>query len=251
MKQPGDEKEIHKDANPTIAYAGPMVVLTNRLSASASEIFAGVIKDYRRGIIIGDSSTHGKGTVQNVMNVGQSGLLDVFAPEDLGALKLTISQFYRVNGDSTQNLGVPSDVVLPSLLDHMDMGESSLDNALKFDHIEPADYTAVAPGESGDGLASCRSRVPNASRIRPNSRRSTRKSPPSCSGRAASRSRSIYETRKKERIQDKIEEKKAEEVASEEQADGPIFAAGLQQRSSADRHGLPATRARHGDRRQS
>ena len=101
-----------------------MVVLTNRLSASASEIFAGVIKDYRRGIIIGDSSTHGKGTVQNVMNVGQTGLLSVLAPEDLGALKLTISQFYRVNGDSTQNLGVPSDVVLPSLLDHMDLGES-------------------------------------------------------------------------------------------------------------------------------
>ncbi len=64
----------------------------------------------------------------------------MFAPEDCGALKLTISQFYRVNGDSTQNLGVPSDVVLPSLLDHMDLGESSLDNALKFDHIEPADY---------------------------------------------------------------------------------------------------------------
>src|SRR3984957_18833160 len=141
VKQPGDEKEIHKDANPNISYDGPMVVLTNRLSASASEIFAGVIKDYRRGIIIGDSSTHGKGTVQNVMNVGQTGLLSAFAPEDLGALKLTISQFYRVNGDSTQTLGVPSDVVLPSLLDHMDLGESSLDNALKFDHIEPADYT--------------------------------------------------------------------------------------------------------------
>ncbi len=117
-----------------------MVVLTNRLSASASEIFAGVIKDYRRGIIVGDTSTHGKGTVQNVMPVGQSGLSGLFDPEDRGALKLTISQFYRVNGDSTQNLGVPSDVVLPSLWDHMDIGESSLENALKFDHIEPADY---------------------------------------------------------------------------------------------------------------
>ena len=63
-----------------------------------------------------------------------------FNPEDRGALKLTISQFYRVNGDSTQNLGVPSDVVLPSLLDHMDLGESSLENASKFDRVEPADY---------------------------------------------------------------------------------------------------------------
>ncbi|HEV8003877.1 MAG TPA: S41 family peptidase, partial [Planctomycetaceae bacterium] len=115
VKTPGGEKDVHPDTNPSVAYAGPLVVLTNRLSASASEIFAGVIKDYRRGIIVGDNSTHGKGTVQNVMPVGQSGLSSLFNPEDRGALKLTISQFYRVNGDSTQNLGVPSDVVLPSL----------------------------------------------------------------------------------------------------------------------------------------
>ena len=222
VKQPGDEKEVHKDANPSISYDGPMVVLTNRLSASASEIFAGVIKDYRRGIIVGDSSTHGKGTVQNVMNVGQTGLLSAFAPEDLGALKLTISQFYRVNGDSTQFLGVASDVVLPSLLDHMDLGESSLDNALKPDHIEPADYTPwhrVNPSmvsflqeQSGKRLDAS----PEFQKIN--------KEIVTFEQRKKRKQVSLnYETRKKERIQDKIEEKKAEEVTSEETPEGPIF----------------------------
>jgi carboxyl-terminal processing protease len=222
VKQPGDDKEIHKDANPNISYDGPMVVLTNRLSASASEIFAGVIKDYRRGIIIGDSSTHGKGTVQNVMNVGQTGLLSAFAPEDLGALKLTISQFYRVNGDSTQNLGVPSDVVLPSLLDHMDLGESSLDNALKFDHIEPADYTPwhrVNPGMVTFLQEQSAKRVDASADFQKINKEIatflTRKNRKQVSLN--------YETRKKERIQDKIEEKKAEEVTSEETPEGPIF----------------------------
>jgi carboxyl-terminal processing protease len=222
VKQPGDEKEIHKDANPNISYDGPMIVLTNRLSASASEIFAGVIKDYRRGIIVGDSSTHGKGTVQNVMNVGQTGLLSAFAPEDLGALKLTISQFYRVNGDSTQNLGVPSDVVLPSLLDHMDLGESSLDNALKFDHIEPAEYTPwhrVNPGMVTFLQEQSAKRIEASPEFQKISKEIgtflTRKNRKQISLN--------YETRKKERIQDKIEEKKAEEVTSEETPDGPIF----------------------------
>jgi carboxyl-terminal processing protease len=222
VKSPGDEKEIHKDTNPSIAYGGPMVVLTNRLAASASEIFAGVIKDYRRGIIIGDSSTHGKGTVQNVMNVGQTGLLSVLAPEDLGALKLTISQFYRVNGDSTQNLGVPSDVVLPSLLDHMDLGESSLDNALKFDHIEPADYTPwhlVNPNMLSILQAQSAKRIEKAPEFQ-----KVNKEIATFLQRKNRKMISLnYEMRKKERIQDKIEEKKAEEVTSDEQPEGPIF----------------------------
>ncbi len=126
--------KVHSDDEPKPVFSGPLVVITNRLSASASEIFAGVIKDYNRGLIIGDRSTHGKGTVQSVMNVGAR-FLQLFKPQELGALKLTINQFYRVNGDSTQNLGVPSDVSLPSLLDNMDLGESFLDNAMPFDHI--------------------------------------------------------------------------------------------------------------------
>jgi carboxyl-terminal processing protease len=119
-------------------------VVCNRLAASASEIFAGVIKDYRRGIVVGDTTTHGKGTVQNLMPVAANQVFRIFQAQssERGKLKLTIQQFYRVNGDSTQNLGVRSDVVLPSLLDHADLGESFLDNALPFDQIKPARYSA-------------------------------------------------------------------------------------------------------------
>jgi carboxyl-terminal processing protease len=134
VKDQKGRAKVHSDDEPKPVYSGPLVVVTNRLSASASEIFAGVIKDYNRGLIVGDRTTHGKGTVQSVMNVGAR-FLQLFKPQELGALKLTINQFYRVNGDSTQNLGVPSDVSLPSLLDNMDLGESFLDNAMPFDHI--------------------------------------------------------------------------------------------------------------------
>jgi carboxyl-terminal processing protease len=134
VKDQKGRAKVHSDDEPKAVFAGPLVVITNRLSASASEIFAGVIKDYNRGLIVGDRTTHGKGTVQSVMNVGAR-FLQLFKPQELGALKLTINQFYRVNGDSTQNLGVPSDVALPSLLDNMDLGESFLENAMPFDHI--------------------------------------------------------------------------------------------------------------------
>lgn len=126
------------------AFNEPLVVVCNRMSASASEIFAGAIKDYRRGIVVGDQTTHGKGTVQNVMPVGLNMFSFFNNRKDRGALKLTINQFYRVNGDSTQNLGVKSDIVLPSLLDNMDVGESSLDNALAFDRIAASDFDKLA-----------------------------------------------------------------------------------------------------------
>ena len=129
------------DEIPGVLYSGPLVVVCNRLAASASEIFAGVIKDYRRGIIVGDTTTHGKGTVQNLMDVAPAQVFRIFQPTERGKLKLTIQQFYRVNGDSTQNLGVRSDVVLPSLLDHADLGESFLEHALPFDQIKPARYS--------------------------------------------------------------------------------------------------------------
>ena len=135
------------DEDSRIDFQGPLVVVCNRLAASASEIFAGVIRDYQRGIVVGDTTTHGKGTVQSVMPVGKR-LFDLGQGPERGALKLTINQFYRVNGDSTQKLGVPSDVVLPSLLDHMDLGESSLDNVMAFDkvpEVEHKNYGAVAP----------------------------------------------------------------------------------------------------------
>ena len=131
------------DEIPGALYTGPLIVICNRMSASASEIFAGVIKDYHRGIVIGDTTTHGKGTVQNLMPVSARQPFRVLGGgPDRGRLKLTIQQFYRVNGDSTQNRGVRSDVVLPSILDHLDEGEAGLDNALPFDQIRNARYSA-------------------------------------------------------------------------------------------------------------
>ena len=133
--------DVDEDEVPGAAYTGPLVVLTNRLAASASEIFAGAIKDYQRGLVIGDTTTHGKGTVQNVMAVPPGQFRFLAQPN--GQLKLTIAQFYRISGDSTQNLGVRSDVVLPSLLDHMELGESYLDNALAFSRIAPAPHVSL------------------------------------------------------------------------------------------------------------
>ncbi|MEO2032841.1 MAG: carboxy terminal-processing peptidase [Planctomycetaceae bacterium] len=134
VREPGNTEKILEDEDAQVWWRKPMIVVCNRLSASASEIFAGAIKDYRRGIVVGDRTTHGKGTVQNVMPV-----TSLFGGQR-GALKLTISKFYRVNGESTQTKGVISDVILPSVLDHREIGEDSLDNALAFDRIANAGY---------------------------------------------------------------------------------------------------------------
>lgn len=142
VKEQNGRIKSHDDDIEGVAWNGPLVVICNKLSASASEIFAGAIKDYQRGIVVGDETTHGKGTVQNVMPV-TTGFFGIGNKQDRGALKLTIQQFYRVNGDSTQNLGVRSDIVLPSLLDKMDLGEASLENALAFDRIPPADHATT------------------------------------------------------------------------------------------------------------
>ena len=141
IKQQNGRVRALPDTVAGVSWDGPLVVVCNRLSASASEIFAGAIKDYGRGIIVGDKTTHGKGTVQNVMPVSKQAFL--MRPKDYGALKLTIQQFYRVNGDSTQHRGVRSDIVLPSKIDHMELGESFLDNALPFNHIPEATFTAA------------------------------------------------------------------------------------------------------------
>ena len=139
VKEPDTGVQAFDDEDPDMYWRRPMVVVCNRFSASASEIFAGAIKDYRRGIVIGDRTTHGKGTVQNVVDVVDRRSL--FSSQAHGALKLTISKFYRVNGDSTQTKGVTSDVVLPSLLNVREIGEDSLDNALEFDRITRASYS--------------------------------------------------------------------------------------------------------------
>lgn len=153
VKEQDGSVKSHDDVDPAVAYTGPLVVLCNRLSASASEIFAAAIKDYERGIVIGDTTTHGKGTVQNVMPVPPRLLSFLTDDESRGALKLTINQFYRINGDSTQRLGVRSDVVLPSMIDHLDLGEEFLDNALPFDRVKPAEFEPVG-SLIGDGILS-------------------------------------------------------------------------------------------------
>jgi carboxyl-terminal processing protease len=131
--------QAYDDTEEGVAWAGPLVVLTSKFSASASEILAGAIQDYGRGLIVGDHKTHGKGTVQSLLDIGQQ-LFQASAAPKLGALKFTMQQFYRPNGDSTQNRGVVSDVELPSLTTHLDGSESDLDYAMKFDKVESADY---------------------------------------------------------------------------------------------------------------
>ena len=125
-----DGIQVLPDADPTVEYDGPMIVLVNRLSASASEILAAALQDYKRAVIVGDSQTHGKGTVQTLMPLG----------DRKGSLKLTTAGFYRINGGSTQLKGVKPDIILPSYLDVMDLGEDSLEHALPWDTVRPAMY---------------------------------------------------------------------------------------------------------------
>ena len=135
----GRVQQYH-DLDKGVAWGGPLVVLQSKFSASASEIFAGAIQDYGRGIIVGDRTSHGKGTVQQLLDVGGPLFSGGSNAPKLGALKITIQQFYRPDGDSTQNRGVVSDIELPSMTSHFDVGESDLDYATKFDHIDPAKY---------------------------------------------------------------------------------------------------------------
>src|SRR5215468_5580949 len=132
---------ISSDPDSGIAYSGPLVVLTSRQSASASEIFAAALQDYGRAVIVGDKNTFGKGTVQTILPIGRfASLLGSHSDED-GALKLTIQKFYRVAGGSTQLHGVASDIVLPTLSDLPEFGEGALKNALPYDEVPKAKYT--------------------------------------------------------------------------------------------------------------
>jgi carboxyl-terminal processing protease len=139
---------VSANPDPGIAYSGPMVVLTSRQSASASEIFAAALQDYGRAVIVGDKNTFGKGTVQTILPIGRfASLLGSHSDED-GALKLTIQKFYRVAGGSTQLHGVASDVVLPSLSDLPEFGEGALKNALPYDEVAKARYTKWSDSHS-------------------------------------------------------------------------------------------------------
>lgn len=136
VKNSANRIEVGKDDDPSVAYNGPLVVLTNRFSASASEIFAGAIQDYHRGVIIGES-TFGKGTVQTVVDlkrfINQPG-------EEVGELKITFQKFYRVTGSSTQHKGVTPDINLPTALNPEQFGESSSQSALPWDEIKGTLY---------------------------------------------------------------------------------------------------------------
>ncbi len=134
----GNVEELN-DKDSTVSWDGPLVVLTSKLSASASEIFAGAIQDYGRGIVVGDPTTHGKGTVQSLLDLGRQ-VFRIPNAAKLGALKITFQQFYRPNGDSTQNRGVVADVSLPSVISQLDIGESDLDYAREFNQVDPAHY---------------------------------------------------------------------------------------------------------------
>lgn len=134
---------VLEDEDRSAVYDGPMIVLVNQFSASASEILAGALQDYGRALVVGGAHTHGKGTVQALLDMNRNlPLLHLKKYDDLGALKVTIQQFYRINGSSTQYKGVEPDVVLPSMLDYLESGEQYLDNSLPWDQVQAVSYKA-------------------------------------------------------------------------------------------------------------
>lgn len=148
LRETGGRIEVLDDPEPGLAWNGPLVVLVNRASASASEIFAGAIQDYGRGLVVGQQ-TYGKGSVQNLYPLDRYAL----GPKSgFGQLTVTIGKYYRVTGDSTQHRGVSPDIELPSLISTIDVGESTRDSALPWDRIRPADFSRRQGVESGLAL---------------------------------------------------------------------------------------------------
>lgn len=138
VRSTGQPKDVLKDRDKSIVWDGPLVILVNELSASASEILAAAMQDYKRAIIIGGKQTYGKGTVQRVYDLNQ--MIRGNTDGDYGALKVTIQKYYRINGGSVQLEGVKSDVVVPDRYSFINIGEKDQENPLPWDKIEPADY---------------------------------------------------------------------------------------------------------------
>ena len=132
------ESKILRDKDRSIIWEGPLVILVNEFSASASEILAAAMQDYKRAIIIGSKQTYGKGTVQNVLDLNR--MVKSNTNGDLGALKFTTQKYYRINGGSTQLEGVKSDIVVPDKYTYVDFGEKDQENPLEWDMIEPVSY---------------------------------------------------------------------------------------------------------------
>jgi carboxyl-terminal processing protease len=139
VRSTDDDKEVLKDMDRSIEWDGPLVILVNELSASASEILAAAMQDYKRAIVIGSKQTYGKGTVQNIVDLNR--MIRSNTNGDMGAFKFTTQKYYRINGGSTQLEGVKSDVVVPDRYSYIDIGEKDQDNPLKWDEIAPANYT--------------------------------------------------------------------------------------------------------------
>uniref|UniRef100_UPI0040569192 carboxy terminal-processing peptidase n=1 Tax=Candidatus Electrothrix sp. TaxID=2170559 RepID=UPI0040569192 len=132
---------VLEDKDQGVVYDGPLIVLINQFAASASEIFAAAMQDYGRALVVGGAHTHGKGTVQALLDMNRNlPLLHLKKYDDLGALKVTIQKFYRVNGSSTQYKGVVPDVVLPSMLDYLETGEQYMDNSLPWDRVDAVSH---------------------------------------------------------------------------------------------------------------
>ena len=136
VKYRGEDPIIKEDTDPKIQWKGAVVILVNEFSASASEIFAAAMQDYKRAVIIGGNQTYGKGTVQSVMPINRFTKYG----KNLGAIKMTIQKFYRINGGSTQIEGVYSDIAIPSRYSYMKFGERDIDGALIWDKVKQADY---------------------------------------------------------------------------------------------------------------
>lgn len=141
VRRSDGQMKVYEDTDPTVQFDGPMVVLVNETSASASEIFAAAMQDYQRAVVVGSNKTFGKGTVQTFVPLDQK----TFNPDDMGSLKLTIQKFYRIDGGSTQLKGVTPDIVLPDLLTYSDISESNSEDALPWDKIKAAKFTPWEP----------------------------------------------------------------------------------------------------------
>ena len=137
VKSFGDRKQIVFDKDPSIFWEGPLVILVNQMSASASEILAAALQDYNRAVIVGSTQSFGKGTVQNVIDLNRFLSNSNF---DLGALKITTDKFYRINGGSVQVEGVKSDITIPNRLSFIPIGENDEENPLEWDQIDSANY---------------------------------------------------------------------------------------------------------------
>lgn len=160
IKSATGEKEVLYDRDEKVQWDGPLVVMINGFSASASEILAAAIQDYKRGVILGSKQTYGKGTVQNVIDLNN--FVRGNALGDLGALKTTTQKFYRIDGGSTQLEGVKSDVVMPDRYEYLKMGERDVENAMAWDKIDAADYKVWNKQNNFDlAVASSRKRMQN------------------------------------------------------------------------------------------